>query len=234
VTGRVVVVTGAGSGIGRAVAVGFGAANDDVVLAGRSAERLQRTAEKVKAVGGRPLVVTCDVTDDTQVGRLMARAAHLSGTIDVVVCCAGVARVRPFTQLTLAEWDETVATTLTGTFLCCQHAVPSMRRGGLLMISSSIAGRTGFPEWSAYSAAKAGVLAFSQAIREELRPVGIRVTAVIAGAVDTPLWDQVPGQWNRALMLQPQEVARAIVRVADEPDHLSTDEVVLGHVAGKL
>jgi short-subunit dehydrogenase len=109
-----------------------------------------------------------------------------------------------------------------------------MRRGGLLMISSSIAGRTGFPEWSAYSAAKAGVLAFSQAIREELRPVGIRVTAVIAGAVDTPLWDQVPGQWNRALMLQPQEVARAIVRVADEPDHLSTDEVVLGHVAGKL
>lgn len=233
-SGRVVVVTGAGSGIGRAVAVGFGAAHDDVVLAGRSLDTLQETAQRVKAAGGHGVVVTCDVTDEFQVERLMDRAAEVSGAIDVVVCSAGVARVRPFTQLSLAEWDETVATTLTGTFLCCQHAVRCMRRGGMLILSSSIAGRTGFPEWSAYSAAKAGVLAFSQAIREELRAAGIRVTAVVAGAVDTPLWDQVPGQWNRANMLQPEEVAGAIVRIADEPDHLSTDEIVLGHVAGKL
>jgi short-subunit dehydrogenase len=78
------------------------------------------------------------------------------------------------------------------------------------------------------------VLAFTQAIREELRPSGIRVTAVIAGAVDTPLWDTIPGEWNRQAMLQPDEVARAVVRIAEDPDHLSTDELVLGHVVGKL
>jgi NAD(P)-dependent dehydrogenase (short-subunit alcohol dehydrogenase family) len=214
--------------------VAFGAAQDTVIAAGRSSPPIDRTAELVDAAGGRGIAVACDVTDDIQVGRLMSRAAELTGTIDIVVCSAGTATVKPFTELTLDEWRMTTETTLTGTFLCCQRAVPSMRRGGLLVALSSIAGRQGFPNWSAYSAAKAGVLAFTQAIREELRPSGIRVTAVIAGAVDTPLWDTVPGEWNRQAMLQPHEVARAVVRIAEEPDHLSTDELVLGHVVGKL
>ena len=109
-----------------------------------------------------------------------------------------------------------------------------MEAGGRLVVVSSIAGRSGFPEWSAYSAAKFGVLGFAEAIRAELRPRKIRVTAVIPGAVDTPLWDGVPGEWNRDSMLQPADVARAIVRLVEDPDYLSTDEVALGHIAGAL
>lgn len=231
---RVVVVTGAGSGLGRAISVAFGATRATVVAAGRAVAPIDETVKLVDAAGGHGIAVTCDVTDNIQVGRLMARAAEMTGIIDIVVCNAGTAAVKPFTELTLEEWRTTTDTTLTGTFLCCQQAVPFMGRGGLLVALSSIAGRQGFPNWSAYSAAKAGVLAFSQAIREELRPRGIRVTAVIAGAVDTPLWDTVPGEWNRQGMLQPDDVARAVVRLAEDPDHLSTDELVLGHVVGKL
>ena len=177
--------------------------------------------------------MACDVTAEPDVQRLIERAAADS-RIDVVVCNAGTAAVAPFHELTLDDWERTLRVTLTGTFLVCKHAVAHMQAGGHIFTLASIAGRSGFPNWSAYSAAKFGVLGFTEAIRAELRPRQIRVTAVIPGAVDTALWDTIPGEWNRANMLQPEDVARAIVRAADEPPHVSVDEIVLGHIAGTL
>jgi NAD(P)-dependent dehydrogenase (short-subunit alcohol dehydrogenase family) len=241
-TKRVIVITGAGRGIGRATAQSFAASkqngqgNDEVhlVLAARSQTELESTAELVHSAGSSATVVACDVTAEPHVKRLIEVAGALTGTIDVVVCSAGTAAVAPLTELSLAEWEQTLRVTLTGTFLVCKHAVQHMQPGGHVFTLSSIAGRSGFPNWSAYSAAKFGVLGFSEAIRAELRPRGIRVTAVIPGAVDTSLWDTVPGEWNRANMLQPEDVARAIVRANAEPPHVSVDELVIGHIAGAL
>ena len=233
-TKRVVVVTGAGRGIGRATALAFAATGDHVVLAARSETELAAMADEVRAAGGAATVVPCDVTAEPHVRRMVATAAELQGKIDIVVCNAGVAVVAPFTTLSLADWEQSLRVTLTGTFLVCKHAVAQMQLGGHIFTLASIAGRTGFPNWSAYAAAKFGVLGFSESIRAELRPSGIKVTAVIPGAVDTPLWDSVPGEWNRSQMLQPTDIARAIVRAADEPPHVAIDEIVLGHVAGAL
>ena len=233
-TKRVVVVTGAGRGIGRATALAFAATGDHVVLAARSETELAAMADEVRAAGGAATVVPCDVTAEPHVRRMVATAAELQGKIDIVVCNAGVAVVAPFTTLSLADWEQSLRVTLTGTFLVCKHAVAQMQPGGHIFTLASIAGRTGFPNWSAYAAAKFGVLGFSESIRAELRPSGIKVTAVIPGAVDTPLWDSVPGEWNRSQMLQPTDIARAIVRAADEPPHVAIDEIVLGHVAGAL
>jgi short-subunit dehydrogenase len=109
-----------------------------------------------------------------------------------------------------------------------------MQSGGLIVNVASVAARQAFPNWSAYSAAKHGVLGFSNAIREELRPRGIRVTVVLPAATDTALWDAIPGEWNRANMLQAEDVARAIAQLADQPPHVTTEELVIGHVAGRL
>ena len=237
-SGRVVVVTGAGRGIGAAVAEAFGRLGDHVVAASRTAAELEGVAATVRSVGGEATTVATDVRVEADVARLIDVAVDvaggIAGRIDVVVCAAGVARVAPFLELSLADWEETVGSNLTGTFLTCRAAVPHMEAGGRLVVVSSIAGRSSFPEWSAYSAAKFGVLGFAEAIRAELRPRKIRVTAVIPGAVDTPLWDRVPGEWSRDSMLQPADVARAIVRLVEDPDYLSTDEVALGHIAGAL
>ncbi len=233
-TSRVVVITGAGRGIGRATALRFAASGDHVVLAARSADELEAVAAAARAAGGEATVVPCDVTAEPHVRRLIDTAARLTGRIDVAVASAGGAVVAPFDEIKLADWELTVRVALTGTFLLCKHAVSQMQAGGHLFTIASIAGRSGIPSWSAYSAAKFGVLGFTEAIREELRPRGIRVTAVIPGAVDTPLWDTIPGAWNRANMLQPDDVARAIARAADEPPHVSIDEIALGHMAGKL
>lgn len=231
---KTVVVSGASRGIGRATARACAAQGDRVVLAARSADELHALAAEIEAAGGAAMAVPCDTTSEAQVSQLMNQAAVLSGQIDVLVCAAGIARVAPFEELTLADWEQTIQVSLTGTFLACKHAAPHMASGGLIVVLSSIAGRTGFPQWSAYSAAKFGLMGFAQAMREELRPRGIRVTVIIPGAVDTPLWADVPGDWSRATMLQPDEVAQAIVAVAGAPAHMQVDEVVLGHVVGML
>jgi len=232
-TKRLVVISGAGRGIGRATAEAFGSRGDHVVLAARSSAELEAAAAAVRAAGGEATALPCDVTAEPHVRRLVETAVSI-GPLAVVVCNAGTAVVAPFETISLAEWERTLRVTLTGSFMLAKHAVAHIPRGGMLFMLGSIAGRSGIPGWSAYSAAKFGVLGFAQAIREELRPRGIRVTAVIPGAVDTPLWDSIPGDWDRANMLRPADVARAIVQAAGEPEHVSIDEIVLGHVVGKL
>ena len=231
---KTVVITGAGRGIGRATARAFAAEGATVVVASRTAAELQSLVAEIAAAGGRAVAVPCDIGAEPAVVQLMAQASALHGRIDVLVCAAGVAAIAPFEQLALADWECTLQVGLTGTFLCCKHASPHMAAGGLIVALGSIAGRSGFPHWSAYSAAKFGLTGFTQAIREELRPRGIRVSSIIAAAVDTPLWDAVPGEWNRANMLQPAEVAQTILHVASTPPHIQMDEVMVGHVVGKL
>ncbi|MBA3470557.1 MAG: SDR family oxidoreductase [Herpetosiphonaceae bacterium] len=231
---KTVVITGAGRGIGRATARAFAAEGATVVVASRTAAELQSLVAEIAAAGGRAVAVPCDISAEPDVVRLMEQASALHGRIDVLVCAAGVAAIAPFEQLALADWERTLQVGLTGMFLGCKHASPHMGAGGLIVALGSIAGRAGFPHWSAYSAAKFGLIGFTQAIREELRPRGIRVTTIIAAAVDTPLWDAVPGEWNRANMLQPAEVAQTILHVASTPPHIQMDEVMVGHVVGKL
>jgi NAD(P)-dependent dehydrogenase (short-subunit alcohol dehydrogenase family) len=233
-TNRVVLITGAGRGIGRATAEAFGALGDHVVLAARTEADLRATAEAVEAAGGTATVVPCDVTAEPHVKRLIETASGVSGMIDIVICNAGVAHVAPFIDTSLADWERTVRVSLTGSFLVCKHAVPRMQRGGQIFVIGSLASRRGFPNWSAYAAAKFGQRGFAECIREELRPRGIRVTTVLAGAVDTPLWGDLQGMWDRAQMLQPADVAAAIVHAAVQPPHVSTDEIVLGHLGGPL
>jgi NAD(P)-dependent dehydrogenase (short-subunit alcohol dehydrogenase family) len=152
----------------------------------------------------------------------------------VLVNSAGKAVVQPFTDVSAEDWDASLRIGLTGAFLTCKYAVGAMPSGALIVNIASIAARQGIPTWSAYCAAKYGLLGFSNAIREELRPRGIRVSVVIPAATDTPLWDDIPGEWNRANMLKPEEVAWPIAQLIAQHPHVTVEELAVGHVAGML
>lgn len=231
---RVMLIVGASRGIGRATALALAAPDTHLVLAARSAADLTAVAADVRAAGAAATTVPCDISAEPHVRRLVDTAAAISGRIDMLVNSAGIAVVAPFTELSLADWETTLRTNLTAVFLVCKHAAPLMPDGGLIVNVASVAGRQGFPNWSAYSAAKFGLIGFSNAIREELRPRGVRVTSVLPAATDTTLWDSLSGEWNRANMLRVEDVGRAIAQLAAQPPYVATEELVIGHVAGRL
>jgi 3-oxoacyl-[acyl-carrier protein] reductase len=233
-TAGVIVITGASRGIGAATAVALASPSTRLVLGARSMDELRNVAAEVERRGGSAAPIRCDVTNEAEVQNLMDRAVSMTGQIDVLVNAAGQAVVRPFEQLTLAEWETVVHVGLTGAFLCCHAALPYLPAGGTIVTITSVAARQPFPGWSAYCAAKAGLLAFTGAIREELRPRGIRVTALLPAAVDTSLWESVPGSWNRAAMLQSADIARTITWILAQPAEMVVEELTVGHVAGRL
>lgn len=231
---KVIVVVGASRGIGRASALALAAPGAHIVLAARDSAALESVAAIARESGARATVAPCAAADEPQVRRLFDHAAAISGRIDLLVNSAGIAIVAPIDDLSLADWEATLRAGLTSAFLCCKYALPHMHAGALIVNIASVAARQGFPSWSAYAAAKAGLIGFSNALREELRPRGVRVSAVLPAATDTALWDAIPGDWNRANMLRPEDVGAAIARLADLPPYAVVEELVLGHVAGRL
>jgi 3-oxoacyl-[acyl-carrier protein] reductase len=231
---KVIVVIGASRGIGRATALALAAPGTHLVLAARDGAALEAVAGEARTAGAEASAVPCDVTAEPHVRRLIETAAGITGRIDMLINSAGGALVAPFEQLTLGDWERQLRIGLTSVFLTCKHAAAHMPTGGLIVNVASVAARQVFPGWSAYITAKHGLLGFSGAIREELRERGVRVTVVLPAATDTALWDAVPGEWNRANMLQPADVARAIAQLAAQPAYLATEEIVVGHVAGRL
>lgn len=231
---KTILITGASRGIGRATARALAAPGTTVILAARSVLLLDDVAAEVRAARASAIVAPCDVTAEDDVRRLIEQATAATGRIDLLVHSVGGAYVAPVTQISQEQWDEQVRVHLTSLFLICKHATPFMHNGGLLVYVASVAARQVFSNWSAYCAAKHGALGLLGAVREELRPHGVRVTAVLPAATDTGLWDDLPGDWNRAAMLQPADVAAAIASLAAYPPHVVVEELTVGHVAGRL
>ena len=226
-------MTGAGRGLGRATALAMGEAGASVVLAARSEREIVATTRVLVRRGTPALAVVCDVRDSTEVVGLVAAAIRSYRKIDIVVNNAGIFRIAPIAQTDETLWNDVLATNLTGTYLVTRAALPHLRRSrGHFINIVSIAGRMAFPGNAAYCASKWGLLGFTNVLREEVRDAGVRVTAVLPGAIDTTSWDAAPGRWNRRRMLSPATVARAIVEVCTQPDGTTTDEIVLSPTAG--
>lgn len=231
---RSILITGASRGIGRATALALAAPGVTMTLAARSVFLLEEVAAEARTAGASADIAPCDVTAEDDVRRLIEQATAATGRIDLLVHSVGRAYVAPVAQISQAHWEEQVRIHLTSLFLICKYATPFMHNGGLLVYVASVAARQVFPNWSAYCAAKHGALGLLGAVREELRPHGVRVTAVLPAATDTGLWDDLPGDWNRAAMLQPADIAAAIAALAAYPPHVVVEELVVGHVAGRL
>jgi NADP-dependent 3-hydroxy acid dehydrogenase YdfG len=234
--GQVAIVTGAGRGIGRAIAEALAREGAAVVLAARTRQQLAEVAAAVKSGGGRALAVPTDVTLDAAVDALVEQAVAELGRVDLLVTAAGVASFGPVAGSKPADWDAMLAVNLRAVMVTCRAVLPVMlhQRRGTIVNVASVAAQRFIPGSAAYAATKAGVVVWSRVLREEVRAEGVRVGVLVPGAVDTPLWDTIPSGPDRSRMLRPEEVARAAVLMASMPADASLEEITLLPSAGIL
>jgi NAD(P)-dependent dehydrogenase (short-subunit alcohol dehydrogenase family) len=234
--GMVAVITGAGSGVGRAVAMALAAAGGTPVLVGRTHEPLWETAALVADAGGQSLVRPADVTDEAAVNEVFAQAADELEGIDAAILAAGVGRYGPIESYPLADWEETLAINLTGAFLCAKAAIPHLRRngGGAIVAVSSGAGKQGYPQLGAYSASKFGLMGLMQGLAGEVAEDGVKVCTVVPGSILTPFGGRSVAEKHEEMandpgrkFLYPEDVAEAILFLLRQPRHAWTQELNL-------
>ena len=213
-TAPVALVTGATEGIGRAIAFALGRAGYRVGVCARTPSRLRDLLEELSQAGITAAGHPADVGLASDVETMAEKVTSALGPVDVLVNNAGVALLRPFDQLTLADWDTTMATNLRSMFLVTQAVLPGMRarRRGAIVNIASLAGRNGFAGGTAYCASKHAVLGFGRALMMEVRKDNVRVITICPGTVDTPLIrNQELLKPNLAAVLMPEDVAATVL-----------------------
>jgi 3-oxoacyl-[acyl-carrier protein] reductase len=221
-------VTGATEGIGRATALALGRAGYRVGVCARTAAQVERLRKELRDAGVDAAGAVADVSDSEEASRAVRHVASELGDIEVLVNNAGVLIARPIQELTLEDWDTTMAVNLRGLFLVTREVLPGMRlRGsGTIVNVASLAGRNGFAGGTAYAASKHGVLGFSRSLMLEVRKENIRVITVCPGSVDTGmLRDQPMLKADPERILRPEDVAAAILHAIRAPVRAMVSEL---------
>jgi NAD(P)-dependent dehydrogenase (short-subunit alcohol dehydrogenase family) len=226
--GQVALVTGAGRGIGAAIAGKLARMGALTVLCGRIRKPLESTAESISGAGGQAQALACDVTDWRSVEAAAARVDQTLHRLDLLVNNAGVGGFGgPLHQLPLESWDQVLNTNLRGVYYCIRAFAPMMirARSGHIINISSLAGKNALPNGAAYAASKWGLNGLSYSVAEELRAHNIRVSVVCPGSVDTELSPHA-GK-DKAKMLQPEDVAHVVALLVTQAPQSFVSEVLL-------
>jgi NAD(P)-dependent dehydrogenase (short-subunit alcohol dehydrogenase family) len=227
-SGQVAVVTGAGRGIGAAIARKLAVMGASVVLCGRTLRLLETTAASISALGGQAQALACDVTDPGSVQALADAVNSNFGRIDILINNAGVGSfAAPLHEMTPEAWEKILNTNLRGVFFCVRSFVPMMIKAGTghIVNISSLAGKNALPNGAAYAASKWGLNGLSYSIAEELRGHGIRVSVVCPGSVDTELSPHTGKDPNK--MLKPDDVAHVVAMLVTQAPQSFASEVLL-------
>jgi len=228
---RRVLLVGASSGIGAETARHLARAGHRLALVARRAELLEKLGREL---GSESL--PADACDRNAMDAVVAEACRRLGGLDVLIYSAGTARFRPLESTSTDLWREMLGANLDGLFHAVQASLPSLLASGRGHVIGvlSIASRHAFGGSAAYTAAKYGALGLLESLRAEVRGRGVHVTAVLPGAVDTPLWDEIEGEWDRARMMLPEQIARVITSILSESSSGMLEEVRIGPIAGAL
>ena len=224
-TNQVAIVTGASRGIGKAIALLLALQGAKVVAVARSEKELLDLTSKTHGLG-----LIADVSDEADAEYVVQETLRQFGRLDILVCNAGVGSFNELEQFDAAEWDRIFDTNVKGTFLLCKAAVPhfkARKNGHIVGIVSDVAKRT-FAHGTAYGASKFAQDAVLASLRKEVRPHGIKVSAIYPGLVDTYFNDTTPGSPEAAKThLRPADVAQAVRYVLEAPTHVVVDELML-------
>ena len=236
--GKVALVTGASSGLGRATAIAFARVGADVALVARSQKELESAKEEVSKIGRRALALSVDLASEDETAEAVGRTVEALGRVDVLVNAAGTDSPGTVEELDVEGWDRTLAVNLRAPFLLSKAAFPRMREegGGTIINVSSVAGKKGWANASAYCASKFGLTGFTEALADEGKEHGIRALVLYPGAMATN-WgafspeERQEGEPNEAQPTQalpPERVADLIVWLAaSPPEFVLTEGIVL-------
>lgn len=231
--GRVVVITGGSRGLGAAIAQVLGEEGSQLVIADMAIERAQDRAAVLNESGIQALALPLDVGDEGQVAKALSSVRERFGRLDAVINNAAIDITVPIAELSGEDWERVVRTNLTGPFYVAKHAVAIMGPktaaggGGHIVNIASTASKRAWPNAAAYHATKWGLLGLSHALHAELRPQGIKVTAVVAGGMRTPfLLDRFP-DIDPGVLQDPLNVARAVRFVLTQPDETVVPEITV-------
>lgn len=225
-------ITGASRGIGRATARKLAAADVTLLLHGRDRDALHAVCTETQAAGAKTRMLIHDLTSDTGVAGLIEDAGDEA--LDLLVNNAGIAIVRPFAEVTMEEWHRSMAANVTAPFRLIQRFAPGMKPGASIVNILSIAAKNAFPNWSVYCASKFALDGLTSAIREELRPTGVRMINIYPAATDTDIWNAVGGDWPREQMMSANDIADAVVFAITRPALVAAENITLSNTAGAL
>lgn len=228
-TDKVAIVTGAGSGIGRATATRLGSEGATVACLDLAADAAEEVAAKIAVEGGTARSWHCDVSDEASVGAVVREVVEAFGGLDVLCNIAGVGKFHHSHQLVKADWDRMLAVNLTGTMLMCRAALPNLvERRGVIVNTASSAGIVGQPYAAAYCASKGGVVLLTKALAVEYDHTGLRVNAVAPGMTDTPILGGfgLPegGDYKKIYSLMPAQGACSPEEIAALFAYVASDE----------
>jgi NAD(P)-dependent dehydrogenase (short-subunit alcohol dehydrogenase family) len=222
---RTAVITGAGQGLGRALALRFAGVGITPVLVGRTAAKLETVAAEIASLGIKALVYPMDVTD----GEAIKHLAQSLSSVDILVNCAGEALIRPAEETDDSAWDRVMDINLKAPFRLCRALLPLIRKspnGSIMNVLSKVA-LGGFEGVSAYTAAKTGLLGFTHSLSAELKEAEIRVVAVCPGPMDTPMrWAATP-DYDRKQVIDPNVIADAILQTVSLPRGTTSGDILI-------
>lgn len=235
--GRIALITGASRGLGLAMAKALAREGCDLVITGRDPKALQAAEKAISKAAPAPQVLShaADVRDPGSGEALLAATKKRFRRLDILINNAGISHaMAEVERLPIQVWREVIETDLTGMFVVTQAALPLLSRGGTIINNLSVAATRVFAGQSAYCAAKHGALGLTRTLREELRPRGIRVIALMPGATDTEIWKQFWPDAPRRRMLRPDTVAQAVLDALLLPPESTVEEITLIPTAGAL
>ncbi len=227
--GKVAIVTGSSSGIGKAIALRFGEEGATVVAAARREDLLARTVKQITERGGQAVAIPTDVCDEAQVERLIANTVTRHGRLDILVNNAGIGGGGRIAETSTERFDRVIDTNLRGTFFCCRAGFREMRKtgGGTIINMSSVAGVQAWTGTGTYSASKHGIMALTKSLADEGRAHHIKVSAICPGGVAQDLVDASPEAIERSEKISPFDVAEAAVYLATLGRYTVVHQIIL-------
>jgi NAD(P)-dependent dehydrogenase (short-subunit alcohol dehydrogenase family) len=225
--GNVAIVTGASRGIGRAISVALAQESATIVLAARSIQELQKTAEKVTNAGGQAKIILVELTEEKSIRNLIQVTGEKLGRLDILVNNAGVTHSAELQQTSTEDWQRCISINASAPFILCREALPLLKKSQAAYIINiaSVVGVKGYPLQSAYTASKHALRGMTMSLAEELRGSNIRVHLLCPGGVDTDMVDNVRPDIAKDELIKPEEIAELVLYLVTHKGNAVVDEL---------